>query len=83
MLRPAGLALAPEYVTANVASTYPLMGGKKTCAARLACTSVRLSGSLGLSAALPIEFDVNVPCSSSMSSELLMLFPEAGRSGDL
>ena len=39
-LRPAGLAAVPLYVTAKVMSTYPWRGWKKSCTARLACTSV-------------------------------------------
>jgi len=39
----------PEYVTVKVASTWPRSGRKKNCTPLLACSLVRLRGSMGLS----------------------------------
>ena len=81
MLRPAGEASEPLYVIVNVASTCPFKGGKNTCTDRLACTSVKASGSLGLSATVPKAVDANVPAAWSIRRVLLTTFPDAGRSG--
>ena len=89
MLRPEAALPSPWCTTANVASTYPRRGGKNTCTDLLACRSVRLSGSLGLSSSVPLDVDENVPVRASpalvieMPSDDATTLPEAGRSGVL
>ena len=51
----------PEYETEKVASTEPSSGLKKNCIPRLACSLVRLMGSVGLLAVLPTAVEVKVP----------------------
>ena len=60
---------------------YPLVGLKKNWTALLACRSVRLRGSLGLSAGLPGAVEVKVPAASLMAIVEEMALPDAGRSG--
>ena len=67
----------------KVAFTYPRAGRKKSCTARLACTSDTFLGSLGLSAGEPRAVEVKVPLSLSIRSVELTALPELGRSGDL
>ena len=81
-LRPAGFGSLPVYATAKVMSTYPWRGWKKSCTARLACTSVRSRGSLGLSAGEPVAVDVKVPVARLIASVVEMSLPDDGRSGD-
>ena len=54
---------------------------KKNCTARLACTSVRLSGSDGLSAVVPFASDVNVPVARLTAIVEPTAFPDVGRRG--
>ena len=62
---------------------YPSSGRKKSCTARLACASVRLSGSEGLSAGVPEAVDVKTPASALTCSDEATSLPELGRSGVL
>ena len=83
-LRPVGVRpLLLSKPTTNVAFTYPKEGRKKICTPRLAATSLRLVGSLGLSAGLPDAVDVNVPVARSTCSVEPTTLPELGRSGVL
>ena len=70
-------------MTEKVASMKPYRGRKKICTARLAATSLRMEGSLGLSAGVPAAVEVKMPFASFTSRVLATSFPELGRSGVL
>ena len=82
-LRPVASAELNVVCTLKVALTYPSSGRKKICTPRLACTSVRLVGSDGLSSAVPEAVEVKMPFSSLTSTDEVMSLPEVGRSGVL
>ena len=72
-----------EEPTANVASTIASWERKKNCTPRAACSSVRLSGSVGLSDESPVAVALKVCVASSTSIVELTDAPDAGRSGVL
>ena len=70
-------------LTPYVASIYPFAARKKSCTPLLACASVRLCGSVGLSPTLPAALDVKVRAPSSTMMLDVIAFSEAARSGVL
>ena len=68
-------------VTANVPSTIASLDRMKNCTPRLACASVKFSGSVGLSDGSPGAVALNVRVAVSTPTSRGTSAPDAARSG--